>query len=70
MLVDDAVLNVLRWTVPGRGRPPDPFDVQRHAPFLGREVPVVTRTEFRDTGLHAGAPARRTARGLAHGGRA
>ena len=36
--------------MPGRGRPPDPFDVQRHPPFLGREVPVVTRTEFRDTG--------------------
>jgi hypothetical protein len=51
MLVDDAVLNVLRWTVPGRGRPPDPFDVQRHPPFLGREIPVVTRTEFRDTGF-------------------
>ena len=41
----------MRWTVAGRGRAPDPFDVQRHAPFLGREVPVVTRTEFRDTGF-------------------
>jgi hypothetical protein len=51
MLVDNHVLNVLRWTVAGRNRPPDPFDVQRHAPFLGREVPVVTRTEFRDTGF-------------------
>ena len=51
MLVDAGVLNVLRWTVAGRGRAPDPFDVQRHAPFLGREVPVVTRAEFRDTGF-------------------
>ena len=51
MLIDETVLNVLRWTAPGRGRPPDPFDVQRHAPFLDREVPVVTRTEFRDTGF-------------------
>jgi Type I phosphodiesterase / nucleotide pyrophosphatase len=51
MLLDAGVLNVLRWTVAGRGRAPDPFDVQRHAPFLGREVPVVTRTEFRDTGF-------------------
>jgi hypothetical protein len=51
MLVDADVLNVLRWTVPGRGRAPAPFDVQRHQPFLDREVPVVTRTEFRDTGF-------------------
>ena len=51
VLMDTGVLNCLRWTVAGRGRPPDPFDVQRHAPFLGREVPVVTRTEFRDTGF-------------------
>jgi hypothetical protein len=51
MLMDTGVLNVLRWTVAGRGRQPDPFDVQRHAPFLGREVPVVTRSEFRDTGF-------------------
>ncbi len=51
MLVDNAVLNVLRWTVPNRGRIPDPFDVQRHPPFLDREVPVVTRSEFKDTGF-------------------
>ena len=30
---------------------PDPFDVQRHAPFLGRNVPVVTKAEFRTTGF-------------------
>ena len=51
MLVDGRVLNVLRWTVGGRGRPPEPFDVQRHAPFFDREVPVVTRSEFRETGF-------------------
>jgi hypothetical protein len=51
ILVDGRVLNVLRWTVAGRDRPPDPFDVQRHAPFLDREVPVVTRSEFRETGF-------------------
>jgi len=51
MLVDNDVLNVLRWTVPNRGRPPDPFAVQRHPPFLDREIPVVTRSEFRDTGF-------------------
>jgi hypothetical protein len=48
--VDGAVLNVLRWTV-DQGRPPDPFRVQRHAPFLGRTVPVVTRSEFRRSGF-------------------
>ncbi len=44
------VLNVLRWSVE-HGRPPDPFDVQRHTAFLGRAVPVVTRAEFKATGF-------------------
>ncbi|MGZ4678331.1 MAG: alkaline phosphatase family protein [Acidimicrobiia bacterium] len=52
MRVDGAVLNVLRWTVDS-GRPPDPFVVQRHPPFLGRSVPVVTRSEFRTSGFSA-----------------
>jgi hypothetical protein len=52
MRVDGSVLNVLRWTV-DQGRPPDAFDVQRHQPFLGRTVPVVTRTEFRTSGFTA-----------------
>jgi len=51
MLVGNDVLNVLRWTVPDRHRPPDPFDVQRHTAFLGRPVPVVTKYEFRSTGF-------------------
>jgi predicted AlkP superfamily pyrophosphatase or phosphodiesterase len=51
MLVGDEVLNVLRWSVGKGGRLPEPTDVQRYAPFLGREVPVVTRTEFRETGF-------------------
>jgi hypothetical protein len=50
--LDGAILNVLRWTV-DEGRPPDPFRVQRHAPFLGRSVPVVTRREFRTSGFTA-----------------
>lgn len=52
MRVDGQVLNVLRWSV-DRGRPPDAFRVQRHQPFLGRSVPVVTRSEFRATGFTA-----------------
>ena len=51
MLVGDEVLNVLRWSASKRGRLPEPNDVQRYAPFLGQEVPVVTRSEFRDTGF-------------------
>lgn len=51
MLVDAGVLNVLRWTVAGKGKPPDPFDVQRHTAFLGRDVPVITKSEFRTTGF-------------------
>jgi hypothetical protein len=50
MRVDNDVLNVLRWTN-GTRRAPDPFSVQRHTAFLGREVPVVTRSEFRNTGF-------------------
>jgi predicted AlkP superfamily pyrophosphatase or phosphodiesterase len=52
MLVRGAVLNVLRWTQP-TGTPPDPFDVQRHTAFCGREVPVVTSADFRSTGFTA-----------------
>lgn len=51
MLVDGVVLNVLRWSVPDGARPPDPFDVQRHAGFLGREIPAVTKSEFRASGF-------------------
>lgn len=51
MRVEDEVLNVLRWQTSGNRRPPEPFTVQRHTAFLGREVPVVTRSEFRNTGF-------------------
>jgi predicted AlkP superfamily pyrophosphatase or phosphodiesterase len=51
MVVRNDVLNVLRWSVRDGVRAPDPFDVQRHTSFLGREVPVVTRSEFRATGF-------------------
>ena len=50
MLVGGSVLNVLRWQA-ADGRPPDPFDVQRHTAFMGREVPVVTKAEFRGGGF-------------------
>ena len=53
MRLDGSVLNVLRWTVDGGARPPDAFRVQRHQPFLGRTVPVVTRSEFRTSGFSA-----------------
>lgn len=48
MRVDRSVLNVLRWSS-ADGSDPDPFTVQRHDAFLGREVPVVTKSEFRST---------------------
>jgi predicted AlkP superfamily pyrophosphatase or phosphodiesterase len=51
MMVDGDVLNVLRWTMRDGARPPDPFDVQRHTAFMGREVPVVTRAEFQRSGF-------------------
>jgi hypothetical protein len=51
MLVDGAVLNVLRWSVGSGRRAPDPVAVQRHDAFLGRPVPTITRAEFRTTGF-------------------
>jgi len=51
MRVDQGVLNVLRWQRDDGRRPPDPFVVQRHTPFMGRPVPVVTKSEFRTTGF-------------------
>ena len=51
MVVRGDVLNVLRWSCGDGRRPPDPFEVQRHTAFLGREVPVVTKTEFRHSGF-------------------
>ncbi|MFM7224463.1 MAG: alkaline phosphatase family protein [Actinomycetota bacterium] len=50
MRVDGRVLNVLRWSA-GGGRPPDPLAVQRHAPFGGREVTVVTRADYARSGF-------------------
>ena len=50
MVVGGEVLNVLRWSSTD-ARPPDPFDVQRHTAFLGRDVPVVTKSEFRNSGF-------------------
>jgi hypothetical protein len=51
MRVDGDVLNVLSWQREGGRRPPDPGVVQRSAPFRGRPVPVVTRSEFHRTGF-------------------
>jgi hypothetical protein len=50
--LDGSVLNVLSWQGEAR-HAPDPHDVQRHAPFLRREVPVVTKAEFRNSGFSA-----------------
>lgn len=50
VLVDGAVLNVLSWQSSSR-HAPDPFALQRHPPFLGRPVPVVTKAEFAGTGF-------------------
>jgi hypothetical protein len=53
MRVDGEVLNVLRWQASGRDArasiPPD--KVQVHEPFAGHRPPVVTRSEFRETGF-------------------
>jgi len=51
MPVERTVLNVLRWQRADGRRPPDPYEIQRHPAFFGREVPVVTKSEFRTTGF-------------------
>ncbi|MEZ5169837.1 MAG: alkaline phosphatase family protein [Acidimicrobiia bacterium] len=51
MRVDRRVLNVLRWRYEDGHPPPDPYEIQRHAGFLGRPVPVVTKREFRGSGF-------------------
>ncbi len=53
VLLDDQVLNTLRWQFEsGRNnRPPDPHSIQRVDAFRGRPVPVVTKSEFRRTGF-------------------
>lgn len=51
--VHHEILNVLRWTTPGgdarRSIPPQEF--QPTPPFCGSRVPVVTRTEFANSGF-------------------
>jgi len=51
MVVDDDVLDVLAFRLTRGRRPPDPFTVQRHAPFLGRPVPVVSASTYRGSGF-------------------
>lgn len=60
MRIAAQVLNVLRWEVPHRGRPPEPERVQPVLPFLGHRVPVVAPSQFRETGF-SGAYLRGTA---------
>ena len=51
MRVGGELLNTLQWRVAGNGRAPAPEDVQPHPPFLGNDVPVLTRSEFRNGGF-------------------
>jgi predicted AlkP superfamily pyrophosphatase or phosphodiesterase len=52
MRTGGQVLDVLRWQVP-RGHAPDPAEIAPLEPFLGKEIPVVTRGEFIRTGFTA-----------------
>lgn len=51
MRVGGDVLNVLQWRTSAGNPGPDPATVQPSLPFDGRELPVVTRAEFRDSGF-------------------
>ncbi|MEX2100319.1 MAG: alkaline phosphatase family protein [Acidimicrobiia bacterium] len=48
---ESTVLNAIRWQPADGKRAPDPASVQRNEVFSGRAVPVVTKSEFRDSGL-------------------
>ena len=49
--IDGDVLNVLGFQLARSKRPPDPFSVQRHPPFLGRPAVVVSGAAFRESGF-------------------
>ncbi len=49
--VDGTVLNAIRWQQADGKRPPDPEAFQRQEVFGGRAVPVITKQEFRGSGL-------------------
>lgn len=51
MRVGGRALNVLRWQSVADEAVPDPTEVQPLEPFLGKRIPVITRTEFRNTGF-------------------
>jgi hypothetical protein len=51
MRQEHTVLNTIRWHQADGRRAPDPTLVQKVDPFLGREVPVVTKAMFRTTGF-------------------
>lgn len=53
MSVDGSVLNVLRWSADGRDarKSIPPESIQTHAPFGGQRPPVITRSEFRESGF-------------------
>jgi hypothetical protein len=47
----NGVLNVIRWTMHGGGKGPDPNDFQPREAFDAQPVPVVTRAQFAGTGF-------------------
>jgi hypothetical protein len=49
MFVGSGVLNVLRWSIHGGGVAPDPLDLQPRDAFDGQPIPVVTRSQFRES---------------------
>lgn len=51
MRVGPEILNVLGWFFPGGGEPPDPEKLQPAPGFLGRQVKVVTRSQFVKSGF-------------------
>lgn len=53
MRLSGGVFNVLRWRFADGHEGPDPSAIQRWPPFRGKDIPVVTRSEFRHSGFAA-----------------
>lgn len=51
MRVGPDLLNVLGWFFPAGGEPPDPETLQPAPGFLGRQIKVVTRSQFVKSGF-------------------
>ncbi|MGZ4189010.1 MAG: alkaline phosphatase family protein [Actinomycetota bacterium] len=51
MKIGGGILNTLAWAMENGDEPPDPQSVQPHPAFGGRQISVITKSEFRGGGF-------------------